>query len=55
MGNKKVPSAWDDDWETTADKAEGGGEEPPDEGVPMTKKERLAKHAEANKKLWDSA
>ena len=54
MGNKTVPSAWDDDWETAADKA-AEEENPPAEQPVMTKAERLAKHAEANKKLWDSA
>jgi len=56
MLKKSVPDAWDDDWETLADK-EGQAEEvkpePPE--APLTKAERLAKHAESNKKLWDSA
>lgn len=51
-----VPDAWDDDWESQADKADAAaiaaktGEE-----VKVSKAERLAKHAETNKKLWESA
>lgn len=48
-----VPDAWDDDWEAQADKLEE--EKEPEPPVPMTKAERLAKHAEANKKIWESA
>lgn len=53
-----IPDAWDDDWEAQADKAEASAsseilEEEP--ATKITKAERLAKHAESNKKLWDSA
>lgn len=57
MGKKAVFSdAWEDDWESQADKAdeqEGGAllEEP----VKISKAERLAQHAETNKKIWESA
>ncbi|KAJ6446067.1 SUZ domain-containing protein [Purpureocillium lavendulum] len=60
-----VPDAWeDDDWETLADKAAAqgdeetlreGGDDNAAGGVSLTKTERLAKHAEANRKLWESA
>ncbi|KAH8598809.1 hypothetical protein B0O99DRAFT_477372, partial [Bisporella sp. PMI_857] len=50
------PDAWDDDWETQADKAaEEQPVEPVKEEVKITKAERLAKHAETNKKIWESA
>lgn len=60
----EVPDAWDDDWESQADRIN------PDEEVrqslidstqpqlpppSQTKAERLAQHAEQNKKLWESA
>ncbi|KFY38967.1 hypothetical protein V495_06250 [Pseudogymnoascus sp. VKM F-4514 (FW-929)] len=51
-----VPDAWDDDWEAQADKEEEGGvklEQP--EEVKLSKAERLAKHAEENKKMWQTA
>ncbi|QSZ28993.1 hypothetical protein DSL72_003502 [Monilinia vaccinii-corymbosi] len=52
-----VPSAWDDDWESQADAWESS---PPankaiEEEPKISKAERLAKHAEANKKIWESA
>jgi hypothetical protein len=53
-----LPDAWDDDWESQADKLEDVAPSPTlaaDEPVKVTKAERLAKHAETNKKLWDSA
>ncbi|KAG4032477.1 hypothetical protein MFRU_007g03780 [Monilinia fructicola] len=52
-----VPSAWDDDWESQADAyestppAKGAVEEEPK----ISKAERLARHAESNKKIWESA
>ncbi|KAB8291146.1 hypothetical protein EYC80_009834 [Monilinia laxa] len=52
-----IPSAWDDDWESQADAyestppAKGAVEEEPK----ISKAERLAKHAETNKKIWESA
>lgn len=54
MGKKTaVPNAWDDDWETQADKEEV--EAPPKEEVQTSRAERLAQHAETNKQLWQSA
>jgi len=58
MGKKAdIPDAWDDDWESQADKAEAEAEVKRDheEEVKVTKAERLAKHAEKNKRLWESA
>jgi hypothetical protein len=53
MGKKTaVPDAWDDDWESQADKTEEAAAE---EQVKISKAERLAKHAESNKQLWESA
>ncbi|KAM0503849.1 hypothetical protein ACHAP8_003091 [Fusarium lateritium] len=49
-----VPDAWEDDWETQADKMV----KEPDQTVPqvpLSKAERLAQHAEQNRKLWESA
>ncbi|UNI14778.1 hypothetical protein JDV02_001374 [Purpureocillium takamizusanense] len=58
-----IPDAWeDDDWETQADKAatqddasNHDAEDNAPGGAPLTKTERLAQHAEANRKLWESA
>jgi hypothetical protein len=51
-----VPDAWDDDWESQADKAESVAEVAKvEEQVKVTKAERLAKHAETNRKIWESA
>lgn len=57
MGKKTaVPDAWDDDWEEAADKAETLPPPPKvEEEVKVTKAERLAKHTEINKKIWQSA
>jgi hypothetical protein len=57
MGAKSaVPDAWEDDWESQADKEEGGVDiSTPSEVVKVTRAERLAQHAETNKKIWDSA
>ncbi|KAH6619244.1 hypothetical protein B0J18DRAFT_238938 [Chaetomium sp. MPI-SDFR-AT-0129] len=60
MGNgNKVPDAWDDDdWEVQADRAAKevpaapAAREPP---APLSRAERLAKHAEEQRKLWESA
>ncbi|KAF2813258.1 uncharacterized protein BDZ99DRAFT_252294 [Mytilinidion resinicola] len=51
-----VPDAWDDDWESLADKQNSvpQPEDPPAE-VKISKSERKAKHQELNKQLWDSA
>lgn len=48
-----VPDAWDDDWESQADKADAAAAA--EEQVKATKAERLAQHAETNKKIWESA
>jgi hypothetical protein len=56
-GNK-VPDAWDDDdWEAQADRAaqEDIPPKPEPQQAPMTRAERLAKHAEEQRKLWESA
>ena len=51
-----VPDAWDDDWESQADKADAAAAAAKaEEEVKVTKAERLAKHAETNRKLWESA
>jgi hypothetical protein len=51
-----VPDAWeDDDWEAQADKAPAEQLEAADRKAPLTKKERMAQHAESNRKLWESA
>jgi hypothetical protein len=51
-----VPDAWDDDWETQADNADATIEvAKTEEQVKTSKAERLAKHAETNKKIWESA
>lgn len=57
MGNKKLPDAWDDDWEVAADKA--GMQEPVQESAGMqaakSKAERLAEHRELNRQIWQEA
>ncbi|KAK4217650.1 hypothetical protein QBC37DRAFT_39172 [Rhypophila decipiens] len=56
--SKAVPDAWDDDWESLADKAEKeqpDSESQPREQAPKTRAERLAKHAEEQRKLWEAA
>ncbi|KAG0649960.1 hypothetical protein D0Z07_3972 [Hyphodiscus hymeniophilus] len=51
-----VPDAWDDDWESQADKADAQAEKAKaEEQVKVSKAERLARHAETNKKIWESA
>ncbi|KAK2065065.1 hypothetical protein LY76DRAFT_384482 [Colletotrichum caudatum] len=51
-----VPDAWeDDDWESAADKMDGGAPLQPEPPAPLSKAERLAQHAESNRKLWESA
>ena len=49
-----VPDAWEDDWETQADQEPIQTEPSPPPG-PQSKAERLAQHAEANRKLWEAA
>ncbi len=55
MADKKIPDAWDDDWEAQADKIAQEEEVTPEDQGPMTRAERLAKHEQANKKIWESA
>ena len=51
-----VPDAWDDDWEAQADKVDAEAERvKAEEQVKISKAERLARHAETNKKIWESA
>lgn len=53
-----VPDAWDDDWETQADKiaSDDTQQQPePEPEAPKSKAERLARHAESNRKIWESA
>jgi len=54
-----VPDAWDDDWEIQADRAAAAEPEPvpsePAQAQQLSKKERLARHAEDNRKLWEIA
>ncbi|KAM5355810.1 hypothetical protein ACJ41O_002456 [Fusarium nematophilum] len=49
-----VPDAWEDDWEAQADKAANEPQHPAPQAS-LTKAERLAQHAEENRKLWESA
>jgi hypothetical protein len=56
-----LPDAWDDDdWEAQADAADkvaavSAAAVAAEEVVKTSKAERLAKHAEANKQIWESA
>ncbi|KAI1339105.1 hypothetical protein F5Y15DRAFT_94074 [Xylariaceae sp. FL0016] len=55
---KKATDAWeDDDWEVQADRAAADPEPEPEPAsqAPLSKAERMAQHAEANKKLWETA
>ncbi|KAF4989391.1 hypothetical protein FDECE_14729 [Fusarium decemcellulare] len=49
-----IPDAWEDDWETQADKVANEPQQPAPQAA-LTKAERLAQHAEQNRKLWESA
>ncbi len=52
---RAVPDAWeDDDWETQADRAETD-EPTPGPQAPLSRRDRLAKHAETQRKLWEEA
>jgi hypothetical protein len=53
-----VPDAWDDDWETQADRVdpeEQNAPEPEQKQQQQTKAARLAQHVADNRKLWESA
>lgn len=56
MGKKtRTPDAWEDeDWEIQADRA--AKEEPKEVEIPiLSRAEREARHAEENRRLWQSA
>lgn len=53
--NGQVPDAWEDDWEAQADKAAAQGTPSPEPSAPLSKKERLAQHAELNRRIWETA
>ncbi|CCE34571.1 hypothetical protein E4U35_000161 [Claviceps purpurea] len=63
MKHSTVPDAWDEDWEVQADsaandddnKTEHDGETPLQPTPSLTKAERITKHAEANRKVWEFA
>ncbi|KAM4055124.1 hypothetical protein HRG_005931 [Hirsutella rhossiliensis] len=50
-----IPDAWDDDWEAQVDSLPQQDVQPEGTSAPLTKAERLEQHAEANRKLWESA
>ncbi|CAL3963656.1 unnamed protein product [Diplocarpon coronariae] len=51
-----VPDAWDDDWESQADRANAVPKTTKAEDeVKLTKAERLALHKQSQKKLWETA
>ncbi|KAL0938880.1 uncharacterized protein CTRU02_205489 [Colletotrichum truncatum] len=50
-----APDAWDDDWESQADKLDAQAQVLPESQTPLSKAERLARHAESNRKLWEQA
>ncbi|KZF26410.1 hypothetical protein L228DRAFT_235488 [Xylona heveae TC161] len=56
MSKKAVPDAWDDDWENSADH-EPVSSQPAVENSPqiLSKSQRLARHHEENRRLWNSA
>lgn len=56
MASKKTLNAWDDDdWETQADRALQEDVEGNSAQEPTTKAERLAKHREMQRKIWEAA
>lgn len=57
MANKIVPDAWEDDWETQADKSlqEEDIPAPQAHTHTKTKAERLAEHRELNRQIWEAA
>ncbi|KAI6782229.1 uncharacterized protein J7T54_002466 [Emericellopsis cladophorae] len=50
-----IPDAWDDDWEVQADSIDLRQPTPEPEAEPSNKAERIARHVETNRKLWESA
>ncbi|EJT73356.1 hypothetical protein GGTG_10200 [Gaeumannomyces tritici R3-111a-1] len=55
MSRRKVPDAWDDDWEPEGAPLPPADVPKPQANSRMTKAERLALHEESNRKLWQSA
>ncbi|KAI7913242.1 hypothetical protein ACKVWC_004241 [Pyricularia oryzae] len=62
MPRNAVPDAWDDDWEPEAAASKTPSTQilrstgsSPDGGVPLTTAERIARHEESNRRLWQSA
>ncbi|PHH60090.1 hypothetical protein CDD81_2134 [Ophiocordyceps australis] len=56
MSKPPVPDAWDDDWEAQADHAtQPDAPDATTSSTPLSKAERLTQHAEANRKIWESA
>ncbi|PHH68166.1 hypothetical protein CDD82_793 [Ophiocordyceps australis] len=55
MSKPLVPDAWDDDWEAQADQAQPSSLDAASSSAPLSKAERLTQHAEANRKIWESA
>ncbi|KAG8165058.1 hypothetical protein KVR01_005333 [Diaporthe batatas] len=56
MGNQKIPDAWDEDWETQADRAARAEQtEAPAPQAPKSKAERWAEHRELNRQIWEAA
>ncbi|KAH0424119.1 hypothetical protein CcaCcLH18_11764 [Colletotrichum camelliae] len=47
-------NAWEDDWETQADRLDDQPQQSEPQ-IPLSKAERLAQHAESNRKLWEEA
>ncbi|KAF2145362.1 uncharacterized protein K452DRAFT_220860 [Aplosporella prunicola CBS 121167] len=52
--NNPVPDAWDDDWESMADKQPAAPPEP-EPARKISKAERRVQHAQFNKQLWEQA
>ncbi|KAF2266891.1 hypothetical protein CC78DRAFT_491304 [Lojkania enalia] len=50
-----VPDAWDDDWESLADKPEEPLKKDQVSEPKLSKAERRARHAELNRQIWESA
>jgi hypothetical protein len=51
-----VPNAWDDDdWETQVDRSEGKQTQAAPQPNLNRQQQRLQQHAEANRRLWESA
>jgi hypothetical protein len=51
-----APDAWEDDWESLADKQDAAHEsQEPLPDAKLSKAEQRARHAEQNKKIWESA